>query len=146
MTQCVAKDIHARKFIGNNTFSAQAFEAIKSWVNECDGASEHSHCAVIRDRIARAADSSSKNFIPTRLLYVGSIAAPLIRLVSDTRKAEVRGPYTSLRFDVCVSHLESVLIIIKVTVGETGKFSSRYGCSRPTSKPCRRPSSGLTYL
>jgi hypothetical protein len=88
-----------RKFIGINTSSAQAFAAIKSWVEACNKGDAHSNCKVIRDRLARVADSTSPGFVPTRLLDVGSSKVPSIRLIPDTNSAGVRGPYTSLRCD-----------------------------------------------
>jgi hypothetical protein len=83
--------------LGNSTESEQSIQQAKDWLQACNNSPEHAECAFMaRNQTSRGQPSGEALFVPTRLLDVGTIANPDIRLVADTKKEDVRGPYTTL--------------------------------------------------
>ncbi|KAL1601512.1 hypothetical protein SLS60_006427 [Paraconiothyrium brasiliense] len=69
---------------GNHTFSEEAQQTIKSWINECD--SNHPNCAGRADR----------GFIPTRLLDLNQHEDRVVLV--DSRATNIRNQYTTLSY------------------------------------------------
>lgn len=83
--------------LGSSTESEESIQQAKDWLQACNNSPEHAECAFMaRNQTRRGQSSSGELFVPTRLLDVGTIEKPEIRLVGDTKKEGVQGPYTTL--------------------------------------------------
>lgn len=83
--------------LGSSTESEESIQQAKSWLQACNNSPEHAECAFMaRNQTCRGQPSGEALFVPTRLLDVGTIEKPEIRLVGDTAKEGVQGPYTTL--------------------------------------------------
>lgn len=83
--------------LGSSTDSEESIQQAKDWLQACNGSTEHTECGIMAQNQARRSQPSGEAlFVPTRLLDVGTIANPWIRLVGDTHKERVQGPYTTL--------------------------------------------------
>jgi hypothetical protein len=83
--------------LGFSTQSEKSIRQAKAWLQACNDGHEHVECGTMaRSQMQRMQSSGENVFVPTRLLDVGTIDNPEIRLVGDTHKAKVRGPYTTL--------------------------------------------------
>lgn len=69
---------------GNHTFSEEAQQTIKNWINECD--SNHPNC------VGRA----DKGFIPTRLLDLNQHKDRVVLI--ESRTTNIRNQYTTLSY------------------------------------------------
>jgi len=82
---------------GSSTESEQSIQQAKDWLQACNNSPEHAECAFMaRNQTSRGQPSGESLFVPTRLLDVGTIDQPEIRLVADTKQEGVQGPYTTL--------------------------------------------------
>jgi hypothetical protein len=111
-TTCTAIGLKARLFImsprphgsenvtgtlGSGTDSNESIQQAKDWLQACNSSAEHSECAFMAQNQARRSHPSGASlFVPTRLIDVGTIAKPSIRLVGNTKQEVVQGPYTTL--------------------------------------------------
>jgi hypothetical protein len=83
--------------LGSSTESEESIQQAKNWLQACNSSPEHAECAFMaRNQTRRSQGSGEDLFVPTRLLDVGTIENPKIRLVGNTKKEGVQGPYTTL--------------------------------------------------
>ena len=83
--------------LGNSTESEESIQQAKNWLQACNSSPDHAECAFMaRNQTRRSQGHGEDLFVPTRLLDVGTIEIPEIRLVGDTKKEGVQGPYTTL--------------------------------------------------
>lgn len=83
--------------LGNSTESEESIQQAKDWLQACNSSPEHAECAFMAYNQTRRTKSPGETlFVPTRLLDVGTTEKPEIRLVGDTKKEGVQGPYTTL--------------------------------------------------
>jgi hypothetical protein len=83
--------------LGSSTESEESIQQARDWLQACNSSPEHAECAFMaRNQTRRGQPSGETLFVPTRLLDVGTIENPEIRLVGNTKKEGVQGPYTTL--------------------------------------------------
>lgn len=83
--------------LGNSTDGEEAVQQAKTWLQACNDGQGHTECAnLARNQMRRRQGDGDAVFVPTRLLDVGTVDKPEIRLVGNTQKEQVRGPYATL--------------------------------------------------
>lgn len=89
--------VNSLSTLGNSTDSEEAVQQARNWLQACNDGQGHSECASLaQSQMRRRQNDGGEVFVPTRLLDIGTVDKPEIRLVGNTHEEQVKGPYTSL--------------------------------------------------